>query len=66
MEHINETPSKGAFLLKIIFQALVLASAGKKETTESDVISLSNAVMRREKKVAVAGTLKCQSLCGND
>lgn len=44
----------------------MLASAGKKETTESDVISLSIAVMRRENKVAVAGTLKCQSLCGND
>lgn len=38
----------------------------KKGTTVGDVISLSNAVTRREKKAAVAGTLKCQSLCSND
>ena len=38
----------------------------EKGVTVGDVISLSNAVTRREKKAAVAGTLKCQSLCSND
>lgn len=38
----------------------------EKRTTASDVGSLSNAVTLREKRVAVAGTLKCQSHCGND
>lgn len=47
------------------FKPFVLASAETRNNA-SDVISLSNAVTRREKKAAVAGTLKCQSLCSND
>lgn len=52
--------------LYVTFKLFVLASAVKKGATASDVISLGNAVTRREKKAAVAGTLKCQSLCSHD
>lgn len=55
-----------SFDVTLHFKSLYWPMRSKKGKTGSDVISLSNAVTRREKKAAVAGTLKCQSLCSND